>query len=128
MNQTNHQDSTNVTMTKRAALKLKELQKVQGNERNGIRFGVKKGFCGQGFEYVMDFASQPEPEDKIFYSGGIEIYVNELSFSKVCGSVIDFQNGSPNERLELLMREGFTIQNPNAKAACPCACDRGFDC
>lgn len=117
-----------VSLTCKAALKLKELQKATGKDRCGIRFGVKQGFCGQGYEYIMDFAPKPESKDMVFFSEGFEIYVPDTSLSKVCGSVIDFRDSSPNERLELLMKEGFTIQNPNAKAACPCACNGGFDC
>ena len=120
--------SKDVSLTGKAALKLQELQKAKGKDRCGIRFGVKQGFCGQGYEYIMDFAPKPESEDLVFFSEGFEIYVPDTSLSKVCGSVIDFHDSSPNDRLELLMKEGFTIQNPNAKAACPCACNGGFDC
>ncbi len=120
--------STNVSLTTKAAAKLKELQKARGQLKSSIRFDVKQGFCGAGYEYMMDFASSPQPKDSIFHSEGFEIYVSDSSLSKVCGSVIDFRDSSPNDRLELLMKEGFAIQNPNAKGACPCACDGGFDC
>ena len=120
--------SSSVSLTTKAAEKLKELQKARGQNKSGIRFEVKQGFCGAGYEYMMDFASTPEPKDSVFLSEGFEIYVSDASLSKVNGSVIDFRDFSPNDRLELLMKEGFTIQNPNAKGACPCACDGGFDC
>ncbi len=120
--------SSSISLTCKAALKLKELQKVKEKNQYGIRFGIKQGFCGQGYEYVMDFATQPESKDLVFVSEGFEIYVPDTSLSRVCGSIIDFHESSPNDRLELLMKEGFTIKNPNAKAACPCACNGGFDC
>lgn len=124
-----HKHSTQpVSLTSKAASKLKELQQSRGKEAWGIRFAEKVGFCGQGYDYVMDFVPKPEAKDLVFRSEGFEIYVPDASLSKLGGSVIDFQDTEPNERLELLMREGFTVQNPNAKGPCPCACNGGFDC
>ncbi len=91
--------STDVSLTCKATSKLKELQKFKENAQCGIRFGIKQGFCGQGYEYVMDFAAKPESKDFVFFSEGFEIYVPDTSLSKVCGSVIDFRESSPNDRL-----------------------------
>ncbi len=123
-----HTHSKEISLTTKAASKLKELQKTKGKQQWGIRFAEKVGFCGHGREYVMDFAPSAEAKDMVFVSEGFEIYVPDASLSLLAGSVIDFQDTVPDDRLEYLMREGFTVENPNAKGACPCACDRGFDC
>lgn len=113
-----------ISLTDRAVKKLKELQ------YSAIRFATKRGFCGEGFEYVMDFASSPQTNDAIFHSNEFAIYVPVESMERLAGSVIDFDehHSIRDERLDALQKLGFKVENPNAKGPCPCKCQGGFDC
>jgi iron-sulfur cluster assembly accessory protein len=100
----------------------------EANQNWGLRFADKQGFCGSGYEYIIDFASAPQPQDEVFYSHGISIYVPKESMQRLQGSIIEYHgHAHEDERLSSLEKKGFTVSNPNVKGSCPCACDRGFD-
>lgn len=117
-----------ISLTDKAARKLKELHPSE--TAGAIRFATKQGFCGEGYEYVMDFAAKPETNDAIFYSQDFAIFVPEESLKRLTGSVIDFDehNALADDRLDPLQKLGFRVDNPNIKGPCPCKCTRGFDC
>ena len=55
---------------------------------------------------------QPTPEDNVLDVSGIKVYVDGQSISLLQGSQIDY--------VDTLMGAGFTVNNPNAVAACGC--------
>jgi iron-sulfur cluster assembly protein len=117
-----------VSLSTQAANKLKELKQKEECQQWGLRFADKQGFCGSGYEYMIDFAFAPEPQDEIFYSHGIAIYVPKESMQRLQGSIIEYHgHAHADERLGALEKEGFLVSNPNIKGPCPCGCDRGFD-
>lgn len=117
-----------VSLTIQAANKLKELKKKEDSQQWGLRFADKQGFCGSGYEYVIDFASGPRPSEVVFYSNGVPIYVPEESMQRLRGSTIEYHGHShDDQRLSTLEKTGFRVSNPNVKGPCPCACNRGFD-
>lgn len=121
-------DAHAISLTAQAASKLKELKQNEGNPIWGLRFGDQKGFCGSGYEYVIDFASEPGPQDEVFYSHGIPIYVSKESLQRLQGSTIEFHaHAHEDHRMSPLEKKGFMVSNPNVKGPCPCACDRGYD-
>jgi iron-sulfur cluster assembly protein len=117
-----------VSLTDQAADRLKKLKQKEEGQRWGLRFADKRGFCGSGYEYIIDFASDPEPQDETFYSHGIAIYVPKESMQRLQGSIIEYYgHAHEDSRLSALEKEGFAVANPNVKGPCPCACNRGFD-
>ncbi len=78
----------------------------------GFRLEVKRTGCS-GWMYVVDLVREAREDDMIFSVGdGLDIYVDEKSFSFVHGTEIDF------------ISEGLTRQlvfnNPNVTAECGC--------
>lgn len=78
----------------------------------GFRLEVKRTGCS-GWMYVVDLVREARDDDLIFHAGdGLDIYVDEKSFSFVHGTEIDF------------VSEGLTRQlvfnNPNVTAECGC--------
>ncbi|MGC1879159.1 MAG: iron-sulfur cluster assembly accessory protein [Rhabdochlamydiaceae bacterium] len=117
-----------ISLTTQAANKLKELKQKEDNQQWGLRFADKQGFCGSGYEYMIDFASEPLPQEEVFYSHGIPIYVPKESMQRLQGSTIQYDAHShKDQRLSALEKIGFSVSNPNVKGDCPCGCDRGFD-
>lgn len=116
-----------ISLTKAAAARLKELKKQENILNGGVRFDVEKGFCGEGYDYLMDFVQGPSAEDQVFFSHGLEIYVPQGALEKLFGSEVDYDPHAANGNFENILKKGFLIHNPNAKGACPCACNRGFD-
>ena len=70
----------------------------------GIRIGVKTSGCS-GLAYVLEFVDQPEPEDTIFESDGVKVFVDPKSLVYLNGTIVDFAREGLNEGLE--------FRNPN---------------
>lgn len=114
-----------ISISDEAAAHLKVLLKKEGKTKWAVKFCDEQGTCGEGYEYVLDFCAQPEADDEIFFSHGIEIYVSKGSLKRLLGSRIDFEECSSDDLFKGLLKKGFTITNPNVKAPCSCACNKG---
>ena len=102
---------TVVSLSDAAASKLRELTKDETNPDIGLRVYVYSGGCS-GFRYGMMLEDAPTPEDKVLHASGIKVYVDGQSIALLQGSQIDY--------VDTLMGAGFTVNNPNAVAACGC--------
>jgi iron-sulfur cluster assembly accessory protein len=105
------QQPTVVSLTDAAASKLRELTKEETSPDVGLRVYVYSGGCS-GFRYGMMLDDAPTSDDRILDANGIKVYVDGNSVSLLQGSQIDY--------VDTLMGAGFTVNNPNAVAACGC--------
>ncbi len=105
------QQSTVVSLTDAAALKLRDLTKDETNPEIGLRVYVYSGGCS-GFRYGMMLEDAPTPEDRVLEASGIKVYVDGQSVDLLQGAQIDY--------VDTLMGAGFTVNNPNAVSACGC--------
>ena len=103
--------TTVVSLTDAAVSKLTELTKEETNPAIGLRVYVYSGGCS-GFRYGMMLEDAPTPEDRVLDVSGIKVYVDGQSVDLLQGSQIDY--------VDTLMGAGFTVNNPNAVAACGC--------
>jgi len=103
--------NTVVSLTDAATAKLKELTVAETNPDIGLRVYVYSGGCS-GYRYGMMLEDAPTPEDKRLEVNGIKVYVDGQSVDLLQGSQIDY--------VDTLMGAGFTVNNPNAVAACGC--------
>ncbi len=110
-------DPTTITLTPRAASKFLKILEEEGKQGWGMRFGDKMAGCN-GFEYILDYSEQPDADDEIVISQGIQIHVNKGALKRLLGSEIDYVDG--------LQGSGFKISNPNAKSACGCGSSHGY--
>ncbi len=107
-----HIDTTTVvSLTDAATAKLRELTVAETNPDIGLRVYVYSGGCS-GYRYGMMLEDAPTPEDKLLEVNGIKVYVDGKSVDLLQGSQIDY--------VDTLMGAGFTVNNPNAVAACGC--------
>ena len=105
------QQPTVVSLTDAAVVKLQELTKEETNPQIGLRVYVYSGGCS-GFRYGMMLEDAPTPEDRVLEASGIKVYVDGQSVDLLKGAQIDY--------VDTLMGAGFTVNNPNAVAACGC--------
>ena len=77
----------------------------------GLRFGVAKTGCS-GWGYKVDMARGMNPDDTVFESDGIAVYVDAASLPLVDGTQIDFIKQGLNEQ--------FVFRNPNVAGECGC--------
>ncbi len=100
-----------IQLTESAATHVaQEIDKRGSGE--GLRVSTKKSGC-TGFAYVVDYADEIGPEDRVYVSFGTKVVVNEKSLSQLDGMVIDFVRTN-------LLNEGFEFRNPNVKEMCGC--------
>jgi iron-sulfur cluster assembly protein len=100
-----------VTLTDKAAEKVKELLDGQAGEpESGLRVAVRGGGCS-GFQYALAF-DQKREGDQIYEQHEIKLLIDPQSLPFVDGSEVDFVDG--------LQGAGFAVNNPNVVAACGC--------
>jgi iron-sulfur cluster assembly accessory protein len=103
--------ATVVSLTDAAATKLRELTKDEASPEIGLRVYVYSGGCS-GYRYGMMLEDQPTADDNVLTANGVRVYIDNSSVGLIQGSSIDY--------VDTLMGAGFTVNNPNAVAACGC--------
>jgi iron-sulfur cluster assembly protein len=102
---------TVLSLTERAAERVREL--VDGNEKAlvGVRVGVRNGGCA-GMAYTLDPVETPNPRDDVVSEHGVSVYVDPKAVLFLLGSTMDFEATK--------LRTGFTFKNPNEVSSCGC--------
>lgn len=100
-----------ITLTDRAAAKVKEIAQAESLVGQGLRLRVIGGGCA-GFSYDLYFEEKPGEADETFESNGIALYVDPLSVQYLEGTEIDY--------VETLAGAGFKFNNPNISGICGC--------
>jgi iron-sulfur cluster assembly protein len=100
-----------VSLTDRAAERVKEIMAGAERPYMGLRVGVKNGGCA-GQEYVLEYAEAAAPLDEVVEDKGVTILVDPKAVLFLIGTVIDFEVSK--------LAAKFTFQNPNQTDACGC--------
>lgn len=100
-----------LSVTPRAAERIRQLQQEEGHPFPRIRVEVKAGGCS-GLVYDLSFAEEAREGELSFYSEGIELLVPKKSLLYLVGTQLDFTDG--------LEGKGFHFINPNATRTCAC--------
>jgi len=101
-----------VTITERAAEKIKELMAAESDPAlTALRVAVEGGGCS-GFQYALGFDAAADENDEAWDSHGVKVVVDRFSLPYLTGSSVDYIDG--------LTGAGFQIENPNVVAACGC--------
>lgn len=106
------QTATVITVTDRAAAKIRQLAEREGRADPLLRVRVVAGGCS-GFSYELGFAETPETDDIVVPAdGGVRILVDPRSAPIVEGSTLEFDDA--------LLGGGLRMLNPRAKHECAC--------
>ena len=100
-----------VSVTERAAERVREILANADEPAEGIRIGVKKGGCA-GMEYTVDLVTEAQPMDDVVDIGGGKVFVNPQATLFLLGTEMDFEVTK--------LRTGFVFRNPNQTSACGC--------
>ena len=100
-----------ISVTERAAGRVRDL--IAGNDKQlvGVRVGVKNAGCA-GMAYTLDPVEAPNPADDVVNEHGVSIYVDPKAVLFLLGATMDYETTK--------LRSGFTFQNPNEVSACGC--------
>ena len=100
-----------VTLTERAASRVKEIMAKAETPYVGLRVGVRNGGCA-GQEYLMEYAAAANPLDEVVEDKGVTILVDPKAVLFLIGTEIDFEVSR--------LASKFTFRNPNQTDACGC--------
>jgi iron-sulfur cluster assembly accessory protein len=100
-----------VTITPKAAEKVAEFAKQEGNAALFLRVYVSGGGCS-GLSYGMGFEEKADEDDTIIEQNGVKVLLDSYSQRYLKGANIDY--------IESLMGSGFKINNPNVTKSCSC--------
>ena len=100
-----------ITLTDRAAERVKSIMAKSETPKIGIRLGVKNGGCA-GMEYTMDYAEEKQPLDEIVEDKGVTILIEAKAVLFLLGTEMDWEEDK--------LSAGFRFNNPNQTDACGC--------
>ena len=100
-----------VTLTERAAERVKEIMARAEKPYVGLRVGVKNGGCA-GQEYVLEYAEAAAPLDEVVEDKGVTILVDPKAVLFLIGTEVDYEVNR--------LAAKFTFRNPNQTDACGC--------
>ena len=105
-----------IEVTDLAAQRAKSLLEDKGFAEGALRVFVVGGGCS-GYQYGMALATDAEDGDAVIEKNGVRFLVDQESAPLISGSRVDY--------IDDVMKQGFSISNPNASHSC--ACGSSFD-
>lgn len=100
-----------VRLSESASIHLLGLLQKKNYSQGSLKVAVVGGGCS-GLQYQMDLVSEARAQDILIQSRGVHISVDPKSAVFLSGSEIDFSTD--------LLKGGFRVTNPNARATCSC--------
>jgi len=99
-----------VSLTENAARHVGRYLQKRG-KGIGLRLGVRTTGCS-GLAYKLEYVDESAPEDQVFESHGVKVFIDPKSLVYLEGTQLDYTREGLNE--------GFRFSNPNEKAQCGC--------
>ncbi|MDB5448859.1 MAG: HesB/YadR/YfhF family protein, partial [Phenylobacterium sp.] len=100
-----------VSLSDRAAERVREIMGKAAKPYAGLRVGVKNGGCA-GQEYVLEYAEAANPLDEVVEDKGVTILVEPKAVLFLIGTEIDYEVSRLSAK--------FVFKNPNETDACGC--------
>ena len=100
-----------ITLSDRAAERVKEIMAQAKEPIVGVRVGVSSGGCA-GMSYVMEYAKNANPNDEIIVDKGVKVLIDPKAIMYLLGTEMDYK------REEL--SSTFVFKNPNETERCGC--------
>ena len=104
-------DQKMITVTDKAAVKVKQLLEAENATELALRVAVRPGGCS-GYSYEMFFDGEFAADDVVKTFGEVKVVVDPASLQLLEGANLDYNDG--------LQDAGFKITNPNASRSCGC--------
>jgi iron-sulfur cluster assembly protein len=100
-----------VTLTDRAAERVREIMGKAETPYAGLRVGVKNSGCA-GQEYILEYAETANPLDEVVEDKGVAILIEPKAVLFLIGAEIDYETNRLSSK--------FVFRNPNETDACGC--------
>ena len=104
-------DKQIITLTDKAALRVKDLV-LKGNDGvKGLRIGLKTAGCS-GFKYSVEYASEAKQFEEQIITKGVVLFIDPSAVMFLVGAEMDWSEDK--------FSSGFNFSNPNETARCGC--------
>ena len=100
-----------ITLTDRAADRLKAIMADAETPIAGLRVGVKNGGCA-GMSYTMEYAEERKVGEDVIEDRGVTVFIDPKAVLFLLGTEMDFQTTKLSSQ--------FVFNNPNQTSACGC--------
>ena len=100
-----------ISLTDRAADRIKAIMADADRPIAGLRVGVKNGGCA-GMSYTMEYATSVGPHDEVVEDKGVRILIDPKAVMFLLGTEMDFKTDKLSSQ--------FVFNNPNQTGACGC--------
>ena len=100
-----------ITLSDRAAERVKEIMAQTKESIVGLRVGVASGGCA-GMSYVMEYAKKINPNDEIIEDKGVKVLIDPKAVMYLLGTEMDYKKEE--------LSSTFVFKNPNETERCGC--------
>jgi len=100
-----------ITLSDRAAERVKEIMSKTKDKIIGVRIGVASGGCA-GMSYVMEYAKNANPNDEIIEDKGVKVLIDPKAIMYLLGTEMDYKKEE--------LTSTFVFKNPNETERCGC--------
>ena len=100
-----------ITLSDRAAERVKEIIAQSKEPIVGVRVGVSSGGCA-GMSYVMEYAKKINPNDEIVEDKGVKVLIDPKAIMYLLGTEMDYKKEE--------LSSTFIFKNPNETERCGC--------
>jgi len=100
-----------LSLTDRAAERIKAIMADADRPIAGLRVGVRNGGCA-GMSYTMEYAEAANPGEDVVEDRGVRVFVDPKAVLFLLGTEMDFTTNK--------LASQFVFNNPNQTSACGC--------
>ena len=100
-----------ITLSDRAAKRVKEIMAQATEQIIGVRVGVAAGGCA-GMSYVIEYAKKTNPNDEIIEDKGVKVLIDPKAIMYLLGTEMDYKKEE--------LSSSFVFKNPNETERCGC--------
>ena len=100
-----------ITLSDRAADRVKEIMAQAKEAIVGVRVGVASGGCA-GMSYVLEYAKKTNPNDEIIDDKGVKVLIDPKAIMYLLGTEMDYKKEE--------LSSTFVFKNPNETERCGC--------
>ena len=100
-----------ITLSDKAAQRIKEIMANTKKPSIGVRIGVKSGGCA-GMSYVMEYAKSSNSNDEIIEDKGVKVLIDPNAVMYLLGTEMDYKKEE--------LSSTFVFKNPNETERCGC--------
>ena len=100
-----------ITLSDRAADRVKEIMARTKETIVGVRVGVASGGCA-GMSYVLEYAKKTNPNDEIIEDKGVKVLIDPKAIMYLLGTEMDYKKEE--------LSSTFVFKNPNETERCGC--------